>query len=84
MSDGLKMNLYQVWLLRRVLLRDRLALAISPIITKPVHPDEAVVENSLCALHSLLGLVWGGKLDQCPFWVILEGHLSKKTFRKEL
>ncbi|TNN74539.1 hypothetical protein EYF80_015319 [Liparis tanakae] len=67
-----------------VLLRDGLALAISPIITEPVHPDEAVVENSLCALHSLLGLVWGGKLDQCPFWVILEGHLSKKTFRKEL
>lgn len=54
----------------------RLALSVAPVIAKPVHSDEAVVENSLCALHSPLGLVWRGKLDQCPLWVILEGNLQ--------
>lgn len=57
-------------------MRLALALSITSIITKPVHPDEAVVENGLCALHSPLSLIWRGELDQCTFWVIPVGHLE--------
>lgn len=61
----------------RLLLWVRLSQAVSvtPIITKPVDLDEAIVENRLCALHSAFGLVWRGKLNHCPLWVVLIGHL---------
>lgn len=76
-----EIDFYHRWLwLLLLLLRLRLALArsVPPIITEPVHPDEAVVENSLCALYSSPGLIWRGKLDQGPLWVILVGHLLNK------
>jgi len=69
-------ELYHGWLCLRLLMGVR--QAITPLLSIPVHPDEAVVEDRLWALHSALSLVWRGKLDQSALRVILEGHLSNK------
>lgn len=58
------MDLYHCWLLLLLLLKVTLARTIIALIfSKPVHPDEAVVEHRFCTLYCPLGLIRRGKLD---------------------
>lgn len=50
------------------------------VLSVPVYFDEAVVEYRLCALHGPLGFFRGGKLDQCPLWVIIICHLKQRKY----
>lgn len=53
-------------------LRLRRSIIIAAV---PLHTDEAVVENSLCAAYGPGGLVWRRKLDECTRWVVPVGDL---------
>lgn len=59
----------------RLQLGMRVAMAVTAVITEPVHPDEAVIENSLRALDGAPGLIWTGELNQRSFSVVLVCHL---------
>lgn len=61
--------------LRLLLWLPGLTPSITPVVTEPVDLDEAVVQNSFCALHGPLSLLRRGKLDQRSLRVVLISHL---------